>query len=99
MTSPSPAVEVPPAPDRINWITEPSALDEWLDGLGDGLLALDTEFERVNTFYPIPGLVQLGYDDNYCLVDPDVAEASVRFKELLADPQTPKLPYATSEDL
>jgi len=99
MTPPSPAVEVPPAPDRINWITEPSALDEWLEGLGDSLLALDTEFERVNTFYPIPGLVQLGYDDNYCLVDPDVAEASVRFKELLADPQTPKLLYAMSEDL
>lgn len=99
MTPPSPAVEVPPAPDRINWITEPSALDEWLEGLGDSLLALDTEFERVNTFYPIPGLVQLGYDDNYCLVDPEVAEASVRFKELLADPQTPKLLYAMSEDL
>ncbi|WP_286219862.1 ribonuclease D [Marinobacter apostichopi] len=99
MTSASPAVEVPPAPDRINWITEPSALDEWLEGVGDSLLVLDTEFERVNTFYPIPGLVQLGYDDNFCLVDPDVAEASERFKELLADPQTPKLLYAMSEDL
>ncbi|WP_138441552.1 ribonuclease D [Marinobacter alexandrii] len=99
MTPPSPAVEVPPAPDRINWITEPSALDQWLGGLGDGLLALDTEFERVNTFYPIPGLVQLGYNGDFCLVDPDVAEASVRFKELLADPQTPKLLYAMSEDL
>ena len=31
-------------------------------------LALDTEFERVNTFYPIPGLVQLGFNGEFRLV-------------------------------
>ena len=93
------AVDVPPAPTRIDWIREPQALDKWLDRAPGKPLALDTEFERVNTFYPIPGLVQLGLDGEFCLVDPSVAEQSGRFREVLADPDTPKLLYAMSEDL
>jgi len=93
------AVDVPPAPTSIDWIREPQALDKWLDRAPGKPLALDTEFERVNTFYPIPGLVQLGLDGEFCLVDPSVAEQSGRFREVLADPDTPKLLYAMSEDL
>ena len=93
------AVDVPPAPASIHWVREPEALDQWLDRAPGKPLALDTEFERVNTFYPIPGLVQLGLDGEFCLVDPSVAEQSRRFREILADPNTPKLLYAMSEDL
>jgi len=99
MTSFSPVAEVPAAPDRISWITEATALDQWLSAVGKGPLALDTEFERVNTFYPIPGLVQLGFGGEFRLVDPSVAEASGQFRAMLADPDTPKLLYAMSEDL
>lgn len=99
MTSKTPAVDVPPAPDTINWLREPAELDRWLERVSGERLSLDTEFERVNTFYPIPGLVQLGIDGDYCLVDPEVAAASTRFKEVLADANTPKLLYAMSEDL
>lgn len=94
-----PAVDVPPAPDTIQWIHEPEALDQWLGRAPGKPLALDTEFERVNTFYPIPGLVQLGLEGEYCLVDPSVAESSTRFREVLSDVKTPKLLYAMSEDL
>ncbi|WP_449287149.1 ribonuclease D [Marinobacter sp. PE14] len=93
------AIDVPPAPASIDWIREPEALDQWLDRAPGKPLALDTEFERVNTFYPIPGLVQLGLNGDFCLVDPAVAEQSRRFREVLADPDTPKLLYAMSEDL
>ncbi|MEQ5814983.1 HRDC domain-containing protein [Marinobacter sp. NFXS11] len=93
------AIEVPPAPANIDWIREPQALDAWLDRAPGKPLALDTEFERVNTFYPIPGLVQLGLNGEFCLVDPSVAEQSRRFREVLADPGTSKLLYAMSEDL
>ncbi|WP_273203711.1 ribonuclease D [Marinobacter subterrani] len=93
------AIDVPPAPASIHWIREPEMLDQWLDRAPGKPLALDTEFERVNTFYPIPGLVQLGLDGQFCLVDPAVAEQSRRFREILADPETPKLLYAMSEDL
>ncbi|HKK54913.1 ribonuclease D [Marinobacter sp.] len=81
------------------WITEPAALDNWLDAHPDEPLALDTEFERVSTFYPIPGLVQLGLGQEFRLVDPAVAEASARFRAIMADPDRPKLLYAMSEDL
>ena len=93
------AVDVPPAPASIHWIREPEALDQWLDRAPGKPLALDTEFERVNTFYPIPGLVQLGLESGFCLVDPAVAEQSRRFREVLTNPETPKLLYAMSEDL
>ncbi len=99
MASNPPVADVPPSPDRIHWLTDAAALDQWLANVGTGPLALDTEFERVNTFYPIPGLVQLGVDGQFCLVDPGVAEASQRFRELLANPDVPKLLYAMSEDL
>lgn len=93
------AVDVPPAPASIHWVHDPVALDDWLNRTPGKPLALDTEFKRVNTFYPIPGLVQLGLDGEFCLVDPSVAEQSRRFRDVLADPETPKLLYAMSEDL
>lgn len=100
MTETDTAIAVPPSPETVRWLETPEALDAWLDALGPSEpLALDTEFERVSTFYPIPGLVQLGADGDFWLVDPDVAEASRRFREVLADPERPKLLYAMSEDL
>ncbi|WP_144776669.1 ribonuclease D [Marinobacter maritimus] len=99
MTFSLPAIDVPPAPETIDWIPLPEELDKWLDSAPGHPLVLDTEFERVNTFYPIPGLVQLGLGDRFCLVDPDVAEQSSRFREVIADPGVTKLLYAMSEDL
>lgn len=99
MTLPATAIDVPPAPEVITWISQPEALNEWLDSAPGVPLVLDTEFERINTFYPIPGLVQLGLGDSFCLVDPGVAEKSTRFREVLADPSVTKLLYAMSEDL
>lgn len=94
------AIAVPPSPETVRWLQEPEALDAWLDSLGsDTPLALDTEFERVTTFYPIPGLIQLGGNGEFWLVDPEVAEASDRFRQVLADPARLKLLYAMSEDL
>ncbi|MDO6824553.1 ribonuclease D [Marinobacter sp. 1_MG-2023] len=99
MTFSLPAIVVPPAPATIDWITQPEELNTWLDSAPGHPLVLDTEFERVSTFYPVPGLVQLGLGDQFCLVDPDVAEQSVRFREVIADPDFTKLLYAMSEDL
>lgn len=51
MDSNTPAASVPAAPDTVTWIREPDDLDRWLaEGQGEPL-ALDTEFERVNTFF------------------------------------------------
>lgn len=88
-----------PEPAPVRWIHDATELDAWLARGAGELLALDTEFERVSTFFPIPGLVQLGLGEEFCLVDPSVAEESREFRELLADPDRPKLLYAMSEDL
>lgn len=95
----TPVATAPPAPTTIEWITEPESLDQWLLAGKNEPLALDTEFERVSTFFPIPGLVQLGLGEQYRLVDPAVAEQSVEFRRVLADNRQPKLLYAMSEDL
>lgn len=95
----TPVATAPAAPATIHWIREPEDLDRWLAGGEGEFLALDTEFERVNTFFPIPGLVQLGLGGEYCLVDPGVAEQSGEFRRILADADSPKLLYAMSEDL
>ncbi|QSP93706.1 HRDC domain-containing protein [Marinobacter salinisoli] len=99
MVSTTAAVDLPPAPESILWLTSAEQLDQWLERVSGQPLALDTEFERVNTFYPVPGLVQLGAGSDFYLVDPEVAENSARFRDVLADPAVPKLLYAMSEDL
>lgn len=99
MDATNPAAPLPAAPETVSWLREPEELDRWIaEGKGEPL-ALDTEFERVNTFCPIPGLVQLGLGESFCLVDPSVAEASGGFRRILTDPDVPKLLYAMSEDL
>src|SRR5690554_1385304 len=92
---------LPPVPpvQTPQWLETVEDLDIWLEKYRHQPLALDTEFERVSTFYPIPGLVQLGAGDSLRLVEPSVVERSDRFRERLADPQRPKLLYAMGEDL
>jgi len=100
MTQSHTAIPVPPAPETIRWLETPEQLDQWLNSLPSGCpIALDTEFERVSTFYPIPGLVQLGGAGDFWLVEPNVAEASAQFRLMLSDGERPKLLYAMSEDL
>ncbi|MGM0569235.1 ribonuclease D [Marinobacter sp.] len=92
---------LPPVPpvQTPQWLETVADLDAWLEAHQRYPLALDTEFERVSTFYPIPGLVQLGAGDSLRLAEPSVVEQSTRFRELLADPERPKLLYAMGEDL
>ncbi|PAV27021.1 ribonuclease D [Tamilnaduibacter salinus] len=80
------------------WLETPDDLDAWLAG-NTGPLALDTEFERVSTFFPIPGLVQLGVGEDLRLVEPSVAEQSRGFRAAVVDADRAKLLYAMSEDL
>lgn len=63
------------------------------------MVALDTEFQRVDTYYPIAGLIQLA-DDRACyLIDP---LSNTDFSPLLAlfvEPSVLKVFHASSEDL
>ncbi|WP_407311813.1 ribonuclease D [Pseudomonas sp. nanlin1] len=62
-------------------------------------VALDTEFMRVDTFYPIAGLVQVGDGASAFLIDPLAIEQWQPFAELLQNPSVIKVLHACSEDL
>jgi len=73
-----------------------ATLPRWLQARP---LALDTEFIRVDTFYPKIGLIQLGDGQGEGLVDP-VAIPDLCMLDAVLGPQGPlKILHACSEDL
>lgn len=63
------------------------------------VLALDTEFIRTDTFYPIGALIQVS-DDKHCfLIDPLTIDDFKPFIELLNNPRIVKVLHSCSEDL
>lgn len=63
------------------------------------VLALDTEFIRVNTFYPKAGLIQVCDGSDVYLLDPLHIEDFSSFKMLLQNPALCKVLHSASEDL
>lgn len=66
------------------------------------LLAVDTEFVRTNTYYPIPGLIQVALDeDAIYLIDPTVfsSEQLQPLGEQLLHPSRQLLMHSAGEDL
>lgn len=63
------------------------------------LLALDTEFIRTDTFYPIVGLIQLSDGENCFLIDPLTIDQWQPFIDLMTDINIPKVLHSCSEDL
>ena len=62
-------------------------------------VAVDTEFMRVDTFYPIAGLLQVCEGERAYLIDPLLIDDWTPFAELLQDPAVVKVLHACSEDL
>lgn len=63
------------------------------------LIALDTEFVRVNTFYPRLGLIQVGDGAKNYLLDPLVLSEWAGFIALLSNQAVTKVLHSCSEDL
>jgi len=63
------------------------------------LLALDTEFVRETTFYPIPGLVQVGDGSRQYLIDPQRIDDWSPLRELFSAPEVSKVLHSCGEDL
>lgn len=63
------------------------------------LIALDTEFIRVDTFYPVPGLIQIADDQACYLIDPLKIEDYAPMVQLFRDPSVLKIVHAGNEDL
>ncbi|NBA95864.1 ribonuclease D [Pseudomonas sp. R5(2019)] len=62
-------------------------------------IALDTEFMRVDTFYPIAGLIQVGDGQRAFLIDPLTINDWQPLAALLENPALIKVLHACSEDL
>ncbi|WP_207061287.1 ribonuclease D [Motiliproteus sp. SC1-56] len=100
----------PIADERLQALTEAAANPEWVadDARLRALcehwrtlsrVALDTEFQRVDTFYPIPGLIQVAAEGRCYLIDPLAINDFAPFSDLLRDTSVLKLLHACSEDL
>ena len=62
-------------------------------------IIIDTEFMRTNTFYPKPGLIQVGANEQYFLIDPLTLVDTKPFADLLENTSVVKVLHASSEDL
>lgn len=86
--------------DDIEWIDTAEGLahacEQWRQ---QPLIGLDTEFIRTNTFYPIPGLIQVASGGRCYLLDPTAINDVSPFVALLEDPEVVKVLHACSEDL
>lgn len=86
--------------DKPVWITTEQELEQYCSSWAElPLIALDTEFQRVETFYPIPGLIQVADDKQCYLIDPLEIEDFSALKALFENRSVLKLMHAASEDL
>lgn len=82
------------------YITDQVELENTVKQLADEpLLAVDTEFLRTNTFYPIAGLIQIASYDVCYLIDPISCTDLEPLKTLLYAPNKRLVMHACSEDL
>lgn len=82
------------------WVTDNESLTNYCaQWLKLDAVALDTEFIRTDTFYPKPGLVQLGTADQVFLLDPLRIDNWTPFAEVLVNPDLVKVLHACGEDI
>jgi ribonuclease D len=82
------------------WIAQDHELAELCERLrGQAAIAVDTEFMRTDTFYPIAGLIQLGDGKTSFLVDPLSITDFSPLRELMLDEKVVKVLHSCSEDI
>lgn len=85
---------------QINWISSDAELAERCKYWNTlAFIALDTEFIRVDTFYPIAGLLQVSDGEYTYLLDPLLIADWQPLAQVLSNQQVVKVLHACSEDL
>ena len=82
----------------VEWIDSDDALVEVAAGW-DGVLGLDTEFQRTDTFFALPGLYQVCSGEAVYLLDPLEITDFSPLLEVLEDRRVSTVMHACSEDL
>ncbi len=80
------------------WIDSNEALAGLVEHCGP-VVAIDTEFMRTSTYFPIPGLYQIGTDARVFLVDPLAIDDWQPLQQLIEAPDRVTVMHACSEDL
>ena len=82
------------------WIAQDHELVDLCERLRQqAAIAVDTEFMRTDTFYPIAGLIQLGDGKTCYLVDPLSITDFSPLRELMLDEKVVKVLHSCSEDI
>lgn len=82
------------------WIAQNHELAELCTRLRQqAAIAVDTEFMRSDTFYPIAGLIQIGDGTQCYLIDPLAISEFAPLRELFSDPAVTKVLHSCSEDI
>lgn len=84
----------------VQWVHDDASLAERCEQWRQlPFVAVDTEFMRVDTFYPIAGLIQVGDGQRAYLIDPLKVNDWAPLAALLRDNAVVKVVHACSEDL
>src|SRR5690606_41851072 len=87
-------------PSEPIWIDQDDQLQELCSRWrAQAAIAVDTEFMRSDTFYPIAGLLQVGDGTGCYLIDPLAIHNLEPLRELLLNPAVTKVLHFCSEDL
>lgn len=82
------------------WITKNNELLELCQRLGQqAAIAVDTEFMRTDTFYPIAGLIQIGDGTQCYLIDPLTITDFAPLSKLFQNENVTKVLHSCSEDI
>jgi ribonuclease D len=87
-------------PTEPIWVTDDAQLQKlcqrWMN---QPVIAVDTEFVRTNTFYPIAALFQVGDGTGCYLIDPLSIKDFSCFNAVLINPNVTKVMHSCSEDM
>lgn len=84
----------------IVWLEDAQTLHEVAQNWRNAeVLAIDTEFMRTDTYFPIPALIQISDGDTNWLIDPLVVPDLAPLKAVLCDAGTVKVMHACTEDI
>ncbi len=87
-------------PTEPIWIEQSAELAELCERWREqGAVAIDTEFMRSDTFYPIAALIQVGDGRGCYLLDPLAIEDFEPLRALMLDTSVTKVMHSCSEDL
>lgn len=85
---------------QINWISSDAELAQHCAEWNTlAFIALDTEFIRVSTFYPIAGLLQVSDGKHTYLIDPLLIKDWQPLAQVFDNPDLVKVLHACNEDL